>query len=320
MIQTTQAKLIWKSIPQPVRLKLLNNVYCVECKQMTGVGNIKMTVKGGDLIINGSCTSCGGNVARLIEVTPDARKKLKAPTTPPAMGNHNPDISGLVSFRSDTKAADLINSVGKLKMNSFGQWNPNDEFQDSKEVGKLSHPYDKILAIGNRPAWEMENILPGFDLDSFDCPIGEGIDLMNAGDWDGAVKHMKGLLKMDARCLDAYAHLGNWYFEQDEPKDHNTAKNYYKTGVAIGMKSMGSKVNDVFPWGLIDNRPFMRCLHGLGLCFYRQKMPNEALLIFSKMIWLNPSDNQGARFLVKALIEGISWESFQEQESDQVRH
>lgn len=94
---------------------------------------------------------------------------------------------------------------------------------------------------------------------------------MDSGDWQGAVRHMNGLLKKDPRCLDAYAHLGNWYFEQEDSKDLNTALNFYKTGVAIGMKSIGNKENDVFPWGLIDNRPFMRCLHGLGLCFYRQK-------------------------------------------------
>lgn len=233
--------------------------------------------------------------------------------------NHNPDISSLVQFRSKTKAADLVNSVGKLKINSFAQWNPKDDFRDYQK-SELTHPFDKILARGKRPAWEMENILPGLDPDDFDCPIVEGIDLMDAGDWKGAIKHMKGLLKQDNRCLDGYAHLGNWYFERDEPQDLNMAMDFYKTGVAIGMKSIGSKSDDVFPWGLVDNRPFMRCLHGLGLCFYRQKKPHEALMIFSKMIWLNPGDNQGTRFLIKALIDGVSWRSFQEQDSDQVRH
>ncbi len=319
MIQTTQAKKIWEAIPPEVRLKLLNNVYCVSCSKTTAVGNTKMTIESGNLIIKGRCTSCGNKVARLIESATEVTKKQKLKRTAVQPDSHNPNISSIVSFRSDTKGANLVDGVGKLKLRSFGLWNPNDEFQDSEDA-ELTHPYDKILAVGKRPTWEMENVLPGLDPDDIDCPIGEGIDLMDAGDWDGAVKHMKGLLKQDARCLDAYAHLGNWYFEQNNAADLNTAKNYYKTGVAIGLKSIGNKIDDVFPWGLIDNRPFMRCLHGLGLCFYRQNKTTEALMIFSKMIWLNPSDNQGARLLVNALVNGVSWEEFQEQEDSQVRH
>ncbi len=319
MTQSTQAKILWESIPQSARLSLLNNVYCGECKKSTGVGNIKMTVEGGNLIINGICTSCGSKVARLVESKAEIPPKKTRSPHPRSSDVNNLDISDLIQFRSDTKAADLINNIGTLKMKSFGKWDPKDEFQDYEDSGS-SHPYDKIITTGKRPCWEMENILPGYHPDDIDCPIGEGVDLMDSGDWDGAVKHMKGLLKKDARCLDAYAHLGNWYFAHGVADDLNTAKSHYKTGVAIGMKSIGSKANDVFPWGLIDNRPFMRCLHGLGLCFYRQRKPTEALTIFSKMIWLNPSDNQGARFLIRALIDGVSWEGFQEQEDDQVRH
>ncbi len=252
-----------------------------------------------------------------MESAPEAPTKKTKPTSRQLPDNHGPDISVQIQFRRDTKAANLIRSVGALKMKSFGKWDPKDEFQDYDEA-QPTHPYDKIIATGKRPSWEMENILPGYDPDDLDCPIGEGIDLMDSGDWQGAVRHMNGLLKKDPRCLDAYTHLGNWYFEQEDSKDLNTALNFYKTGVAIGMKSIGNKENDVFPWGLIDNRPFMRCLHGLGLCFFRQKKLTEALMIFSKMIWFNPSDNQGARFLIKALIDGVSWVDFQERENGQV--
>lgn len=320
MHQTAKAKELWEDIPQDSRLKLLNSVYCISCKKTTGVGEINMTVKQGSLLIAGLCTLCGGDVARLVEaprVESPAKSKSKKRSTSLAQKN-NPNIADLVQFRSDTKAADLLLSVGKIKIKSFGLWNPEDEFGHVE--GEPTHPYDKIISAGKRPAWEMENILPGFDPDDIDCPIGEGIDLLEAGDWNGAILHMKGLLEADARCLDAYAHLGNWYFELDQTKDLNIAKNYYKTGVAIGLKSIASKANDVFPWGLIDNRPFLRCLHGLGLCFYKQKKNTEALRIFSKMIWLNPSDNQGARFLINGLINGVSWTDFQHMEDEQARY
>lgn len=79
-------------------------------------------------------------------------------------------------------------------------------------------------------------------------------------------------------------------------------------GVAIGIKSIKEKINDVFPWPLIDNRPFLRCLHGLGLVYYRQRRAIDALPIFQKMLWLNPGDNQGVRFLINSIVSGILWE------------
>ncbi len=59
---------------------------------------------------------------------------------------------------------------------------------------------------------------------------------------------------------------------------------------------------------MIDNRPFLRCLHGLGIIFYRQRNVVDAMSIFQKMVWLNPRDNQGARFLIDSLVNGVKWE------------
>jgi hypothetical protein len=46
------------------------------------------------------------------------------------------------------------------------------------------------------------------------------------------------------------------------------------------------------------NRPFLRCIHSCGLCCWRLDRFEEAERIFERMLWLNPSDNQGARFLI----------------------
>ena len=39
-----------------------------------------------------------------------------------------------------------------------------------------------------------------------------------------------------------------------------------------------------------------------------------AQAVFEKMLWMNPTDNQGARFLLAALKAGRSWEEFVEAE------
>jgi hypothetical protein len=62
-----QAKKIWESIPDSIRLKLLNNVWCTQCGEMTGIGNVSGKVESGMLVLRGVCTRCGGEVARVIE-------------------------------------------------------------------------------------------------------------------------------------------------------------------------------------------------------------------------------------------------------------
>lgn len=66
-------------------------------------------------------------------------------------------------------------------------------------------------------------------------------------------------------------------------------------------------------WGRIDNRPFLRCMHGFGVCLWRLTRRKEAETIFERMLWLNPSDNQGVRFLLPAVRAGERWE---DQEDD----
>jgi len=63
----------------------------------------------------------------------------------------------------------------------------------------------------------------------------------------------------------------------------------------------------VLPWGRIDNRPLLRNLHGVGLCWWRLGKTREAAAAFRKMLWLNPDDNQGARFNLAEIEAGKAW-------------
>jgi hypothetical protein len=68
--------------------------------------------------------------------------------------------------------------------------------------------------------------------------------------------------------------------------------------------SLGEGFDGVLPWGWIDNRPFLRCMRGFGLCLWRLKRFEEA---FDRMLWLNPSDNQGVRFLIDQVRAKDAW-------------
>ena len=79
------------------------------------------------------------------------------------------------------------------------------------------------------------------------------------------------------------------------PKD---AIRHYEIGTRIGELTLGADFDGVLLWRMIDNRPFLRRLHGCGLYLWRAGDFDGAQRVFQRMLWLNPPDNQGARFLI----------------------
>jgi len=64
-----------------------------------------------------------------------------------------------------------------------------------------------------------------------------------------------------------------------------------EVGLRIGELSLGSLADGLLPWGWLDNRPFLRCLRGFGLCLWRLEQFEEAERVFDRLLWLNPADN-----------------------------
>jgi tetratricopeptide (TPR) repeat protein len=212
----------------------------------------------------------------------------------------HPYLSGEIqSTRIDVKALDLV----PLSLENIGMWEPKQEYwgEEDEAVEEWALP---IIAYGPRPMFEMEQVLPGEDPDDpFNDPITRSNDLKDAGQEADAVRILMELCEADLRCLDAHSHLGNLRFDR-WPQD---AIRYYEVGLRIGELSLGEGFAGVLPWGLIDNRPFLRCMHGYGLCLWRLGRFDEAARVFDRMLWLNPSDNQGVRFLIDEVKAKTAW-------------
>jgi hypothetical protein len=195
----------------------------------------------------------------------------------------HPYVSGKVEHSHlDVPALHLV----PLALRPEGDWDPQEEYwgEEGEPLPDWAKP---IVARGKRPAFEMEQIVPGQDPDDLDSdPIVEAAELKDAGERGEAEDLLTGLLARDLRCLDAHAHLGNFEFTH-RPKQ---AFRHYAVGVGIGELSLGANFDGVLPWGLTDNRPFLRCLHGLGISRWRLGDRDEAAAIFRRMLWLNPSD------------------------------
>lgn len=62
-----KASIFWAAIPVEIKQKILANVYCAHCRGAVSIINFTGAVKGGDLVLQGSCAVCGHKVARLVE-------------------------------------------------------------------------------------------------------------------------------------------------------------------------------------------------------------------------------------------------------------
>ncbi|MCI0605266.1 hypothetical protein L0156_19950 [bacterium] len=54
---------------------------------------------------------------------------------------------------------------------------------------------------------------------------------------------------------------------------------------------------DRLQWVFLENRPFLRAYHALGLCYLDNGETDKAFVHFMNMLDLNPNDNQGIRDL-----------------------
>jgi hypothetical protein len=209
-------------------------------------------------------------------------------------------LSGKIeSTRLDVGTLNLV----PLKLEERGIWNPAEHYwgEDGEPIEEWAKP---IIAQGRRPQFEMEQVLPGSDPeDPFSDPITESNDRKDGGDIAGAERILMDLCQSDLRCLDAHAHLGNLVFDR-WPKE---AIRHYEVGFQIGELSLGKGFDGLLPWGCIDNRPFLRCMNGFGLCLWRLDRFEEAGRIFDRMLWLNPTDNQGVRFLIDDVGAHVAW-------------
>lgn len=190
-----------------------------------------------------------------------------------------------------------------------------DDISETTEPYRRPDPYAPLwrkFTAKPRPSYEFDGIawgaLPG--LDEEENPTCDAAELVEMGDIEGAQDILMDVLATDLRCLDAHAHLGNLEFDHFPER----ALAHYEVGIRIGELSLPEGFDGLLVWGRIYNRPFLRCLHGFGLCLWRLGKAEEARRAFERILSLNPSDNQGVRFCWEDVRNGMSWQESQDRE------
>ncbi|PRO66200.1 hypothetical protein C6I21_05190 [Alkalicoccus urumqiensis] len=58
----------WTAIPKESRKKIMSNVYCVNCSDAVTITNFTVKNDAYGILLKGECRTCGGRVARLVEM------------------------------------------------------------------------------------------------------------------------------------------------------------------------------------------------------------------------------------------------------------
>jgi len=67
---TPAAQTLWDAVPPHFQERILHNVWCPHCGDMTTMTDFTGEVHGKSLVLRGACVSCHGKVARVLEGAP----------------------------------------------------------------------------------------------------------------------------------------------------------------------------------------------------------------------------------------------------------
>ena len=155
-----------------------------------------------------------------------------------------------------------------------------------------------MLKLSQMAMHEWEFVYPNtyHDLmDQFDA----GCESYEEGDIDEAEKIFRAVLAQMPDHLDAIHHLA---LVLSERSLMGKARDLWEQAVRIGHKAFPQDFElgrDRLEWAWLENRPFLRCLHGLALTRYDDGKTEEALRLFQELLSLNPNDNQGVRAMAQ---------------------
>lgn len=159
-----------------------------------------------------------------------------------------------------------------------------DELEDGRGVYRLA-----AVAPGRGDA--------GVDL------ILEARDCIEEGAYAEADEVLDQALALDLRYLDAHALLGERHLSSWFP----LALHHFELGVAIGSLTVGEDFDGVLSWGHVENRPFLRCLHGLARALLRGDRRTDAAAVLRRLLRLDPGGPLGAHAGLAAIEAGKTW-------------
>ena len=157
-------------------------------------------------------------------------------------------------------------------------------------------PTPGALSVEPRGEDQWEFVYPRLTMTIYDF-FEDALESWRVGDDEYAEQRYRRLLADYPEFIDVYHHLAMLL---DESGREEEAFALWQHAVEIGLQVLPEQVragSGELPWLFLDNRPFLRVYHGLGLEMLERGQVEGALEAFFKLLAWNPNDNQGIRSL-----------------------
>ena len=148
-----------------------------------------------------------------------------------------------------------------------------------------------MLELSRVAPYEWEFVYPAI-YDDLMNEFHTGCESYEEGNLDDAERIFRAVLAQMPDHLDAIHHLALVLSKRGMLAE---ARDLWEQTSRIGHKAFPQDFKlgrDRLEWGWLENRPFLRCLHGLALARYDDGEIEEALGLFLELLSLNPNDNQ----------------------------
>lgn len=220
--------------------------------------------------------------------------------------------------RCDTRS--ILERIHAAGITPAGPAFGGEDYDPRSESGWGARPSAAADSIG-RPAWGWWRAvreagprplhrMPDPYMGEGAPPVDRALGLRERTGDDAAYREaLLAAVRADPRQIDCWAHLGSEAFDRAETDDAALpeALGFYQTAVAVAELSLPLAFFGVLAWSELNNRPFHRALHGLGLTWWQLGETKKAAAVFGNSLWTNPDDNQGIRYLVGQVKAGVPW-------------
>lgn len=126
----------------------------------------------------------------------------------------------------------------------------------------------------------------------------QALDIWGKGNDEVAEEMLRSVVAECPHHIDAIYHLSLIYREQGRETE---AYICCQAAVGIGLHALPQKFSwktARMEWLWLENRPFLRAYHSLGVWNLGNARYDEAIGIFRRILSVNPNDNQGVRYLL----------------------
>ena len=114
-------------------------------------------------------------------------------------------------------------------------------------------------------------------------------------DEDRYLRALEDLVVRHPWFIDAHAHIGNSLYDR---REFERALGAYERGYALGTAALPAGFEGRVAWRYLENRPFLRAVHGVALSQVRLGRRGDGISTMEKMLAWNPDDHQGIRLVI----------------------